>query len=573
MPSLPSLERSPGKNDNWVERAGGLPSYIDRIARHLHSEKGYEIGRSIAIAVNACKRMCASGDLNFKGSQNVNAKSRAEACNAIREWEAKKMKAKVKKGVSLELTDEEFNDLAEEFLGEDVSKHGHLGDPNYFLLHPNSPKNPARGGGGRPPKAPPGRKKMGSRIRGQWSTGVYRKGEWSRNTIHDDGQQNVNALAHIIRPQGKRFSVSSTTPSGSFPAGSRGEFSSLQEAQAYADDLDRIWSGLSSQQRSRIRSGKDTLPASHPLMQKWTAGGKRSKGTSPRDVRARAQKAARQRAREIAARKRTEGTTTASQIQDALERSGRGSRAIYDSVGPGSEGMDSYSAKRALAGDRAAARKFANSWAKNDAAANRRAMMKLSDQEFDDLLRILSRAQSADWQSSSYSESRKNRMKVYNIALSVRDKRSGGVQKNDDTMFTIAKKDDDKRLVFGYASVAIDKHGEVVDDRQGDLIDDPDEIEKSAYSFVMHSRTGGEMHIRKGVSTLIESIAVTPEKIMALAGEGAPEDLYKNFPQAAWWVGFKVHDDEVWKGIKEGKYPMFSVHGKGVRTPIEEDDE
>lgn len=31
----PDLERSPGKSDNWVERAGGLPDYIERIAKHL----------------------------------------------------------------------------------------------------------------------------------------------------------------------------------------------------------------------------------------------------------------------------------------------------------------------------------------------------------------------------------------------------------------------------------------------------------------------------------------------------------------------------------------------------------
>jgi len=32
---------------NWVDRAGGLPSYIERIAVHLHEERGYEsAGRS-----------------------------------------------------------------------------------------------------------------------------------------------------------------------------------------------------------------------------------------------------------------------------------------------------------------------------------------------------------------------------------------------------------------------------------------------------------------------------------------------------------------------------------------------
>jgi hypothetical protein len=86
--SYPGLDRSP--RENWVDKAGGLPSYIERIAKHLHYEKGMPIGRAIAVAVNACKRMCATGDLNFPGVQNVNAGSRAEACKAVAEWEAKK---------------------------------------------------------------------------------------------------------------------------------------------------------------------------------------------------------------------------------------------------------------------------------------------------------------------------------------------------------------------------------------------------------------------------------------------------------------------------------------------------
>ena len=40
---------------------------------------------------------CASGDTNFPGKQNVNAKSRAAACKAVAEWEAKKAAARAKK--------------------------------------------------------------------------------------------------------------------------------------------------------------------------------------------------------------------------------------------------------------------------------------------------------------------------------------------------------------------------------------------------------------------------------------------------------------------------------------------
>lgn len=402
------LERVPGKQ-NWVDNAGGLPKYIERIAVHLHEEKGYEIGRSIAVAVNACKRMCGSGDLNFKGKQNVNAKSRAQACAAIAEWEAKKMKSKVNKGDRLTISDEEFADLAKEFLGEDIEKHGQKGEPGYRALHPKS---------------------------------------------------------------------------------------------------------------------------------------KRSQS-----------------------------------IKDAMDRSSRGGRDIYNSVGQGSEGMDSRSAAKALSGDRAAARSFTNEWAKMSKPDARREMRSLSDEDFDNLLRILGRSQSADWNSTSPSAAKTKRIALYNLARDERERRSGGVQKSDDTEefsqeFTIAKQDSDKRLVFGYASMGIDNEGNVLIDKQGDIIDDPEHMENAAYNFVMHSRTGGEMHIRKGVSTLVESFMVTPEKMNALSMIGdLPEEVMKAFPQAAWWVGFKVTDSGVWEKIKKGEYPMFSVHGLGVRKAIEGEEE
>lgn len=80
---------------NWVEQTGGLPKYIKRIARHLR-RKGYTESQSIAIAVNAAKKMCATGDTNWPGRQDINPGSRAEACRAVAQWESKKARAKAK---------------------------------------------------------------------------------------------------------------------------------------------------------------------------------------------------------------------------------------------------------------------------------------------------------------------------------------------------------------------------------------------------------------------------------------------------------------------------------------------
>ena len=91
------LDRSP--RSNWVQEAGGLPRYIERIAIHLVNERGFTVGHAVATAVNAAKHWCATGDVKqWPGFQNINPGSRAEACAAVAEWEAKKAAARAKRG-------------------------------------------------------------------------------------------------------------------------------------------------------------------------------------------------------------------------------------------------------------------------------------------------------------------------------------------------------------------------------------------------------------------------------------------------------------------------------------------
>jgi len=129
----------------------------------------------------------------------------------------------------------------------------------------------------------------------------------------------------------------------------------------------------------------------------------------------------------------------------------------------------------------------------------------------------------------------------------------------------ISKVDEDKRQVFGWASLtSVD--GEPVVDRQGDYIP-LDEIEKAAYHYVLSSRKGGDMHARDGegpkhTADLIESFLVTPEKLkhMGLAEDALPH---------GWWIGMKVQDDDQWEMVKKQERTGFSIHGKGSR--IEKD--
>jgi len=124
---------------------------------------------------------------------------------------------------------------------------------------------------------------------------------------------------------------------------------------------------------------------------------------------------------------------------------------------------------------------------------------------------------------------------------------------------TITKIDVDKRLVFGWASIIKDENNLILLDRQNDYIDSEEELEKAAYMYALNSRDGGEMHIRKGVSSMVESIVFSKEKQQAL---GIPEGTMP----VGWWIGFKVHDDDVWEQVKKGEYTGFSVHGTGRRA-------
>lgn len=88
-----SLKSPLARHMNWVVEEGGLPRYFERIACHLHFEKGMDIGHAVATAHNVSVMMCSTGDLEYPGLQNVNKASRAEACAAVARWEEMKARA------------------------------------------------------------------------------------------------------------------------------------------------------------------------------------------------------------------------------------------------------------------------------------------------------------------------------------------------------------------------------------------------------------------------------------------------------------------------------------------------
>ena len=138
-----------------------------------------------------------------------------------------------------------------------------------------------------------------------------------------------------------------------------------------------------------------------------------------------------------------------------------------------------------------------------------------------------------------------------------------GWESTKENNYTIAKTVDDKKLVFGWASISFTADGEQLEDLQHDIIN-PEDLEEAVYEYVLNFRDTGEEHrpnLRKK-GKLVESCVFTLEKQKAM---GLPEGILP----VGWWIGFKIEDDEAWEKVKNGTYRMFSIEGKAQRVPVE----
>lgn len=129
----------------------------------------------------------------------------------------------------------------------------------------------------------------------------------------------------------------------------------------------------------------------------------------------------------------------------------------------------------------------------------------------------------------------------------------------------ISKIDKEHRNVFGWAYVTHDKDGNVVVDKSGEFVDEYEEIERAAYQFVVKHRAGDMDHTNQKTSEMIESMVFTPEKIEKMG-------LPKGVLPTGWWVGFHIEDDSLWDSVKKGERLAFSIHGKGTRKQVPDDE-
>lgn len=131
----------------------------------------------------------------------------------------------------------------------------------------------------------------------------------------------------------------------------------------------------------------------------------------------------------------------------------------------------------------------------------------------------------------------------------------------------IAKSDDSRHLVFGWAMVAVDKAGNTVIDHD-DQWTTPADVEEAAYDFVLHASANGAISGEDHDSGyepdafLVESVAFTPEKLAAMGMAPDAVDL-------GHWIGVYIPDAEAYARVKSGEKAMLSVDGYALESEDE----
>lgn len=124
----------------------------------------------------------------------------------------------------------------------------------------------------------------------------------------------------------------------------------------------------------------------------------------------------------------------------------------------------------------------------------------------------------------------------------------------------VLKLDEDRRMVYGWASV-ISKNGTPIIDRQGDVVT-TDELRSAVHDFMKH-RTAGDMHGELGVGEVVESFVLD---------RAVQKSLGIDLGIEGWYVGVHVPNDEVWEKVKDGTYGAFSIGGSAVREAISDEE-
>lgn len=126
----------------------------------------------------------------------------------------------------------------------------------------------------------------------------------------------------------------------------------------------------------------------------------------------------------------------------------------------------------------------------------------------------------------------------------------------------VAKFDEDRRLVYLWASVSSEDNGQtLLIDKQGDIITEA-ELENAAVEHMLYSDQDGDcMHDGCPVTQLVGSMVFTAELKKALGIE-------KAMPLIGWLVCYKVLDEDIWQRVKTGELAMGSIEATAERHEV-----
>lgn len=131
---------------------------------------------------------------------------------------------------------------------------------------------------------------------------------------------------------------------------------------------------------------------------------------------------------------------------------------------------------------------------------------------------------------------------------------------NKELQGQILKRDDEQRLVYGWAYVST-VEGKLSKDMSGEVIR-PDTLAKAATNFMLDARMSKFMHQGEQIGVVVHSLPVTDEIAKSL---GIQTD------RQGWIVGIKIFSDSVWEMVKSGKLSAFSIGGAANRERVEDD--
>lgn len=122
----------------------------------------------------------------------------------------------------------------------------------------------------------------------------------------------------------------------------------------------------------------------------------------------------------------------------------------------------------------------------------------------------------------------------------------------------IIKIEPDQQLVWGWAYVCT-VDGAISLDHSSEFVT-PAEMEKAATNFMLDARVAKAMHSGDQVGEVIHSLPLTKELAKALGIQSDRE---------GWIICMKIHDPLIWKRVKSGELPAFSIGGRALKEALD----